>query len=271
MKILILGAKGMLGNDLVKTFSEEELTAWDVNDLDITDEKAVDEKISTLQPEIVINAAAYTDVDGAESNKELCFKINAYAVGNIAKACSKINASLVHISTDYIFDGKKEGYSEDDVQNPIGVYGASKALSEKLILENTDKYFIVRTSWLYGVNGKNFVETMLRLGKEKDSIDVVNDQFGCPTYTKDLALKIKEIIEKPFGIYHVTNDASCSWYDFAKKIFELSGMKTKVNPVTTDKFPRPAQRPKFSILLSTKISKPRNWEDALKEYLEVRT
>jgi len=270
MKILVLGAKGMLGHDLAEVFKEEELTAWDIGELNITDEKQVMEKITALKPDVVINAAAYTAVDDAESNKELCFKVNAYAVGFIAKACKDIDASLVHISTDYVFDGEKKGYNEDDKPSPSGVYGSSKALSEKLLAENTEKYWLVRSSWLFGKHGKNFVDTIARLAKEKDSLDVVDDQLGSPTYTKDLALKIKEVIKKPFGVYHITNDGECTWFRFAKKIIELLGLKTKVNPITTEQLGRKAPRPRFSILISNKISKPRNWEGALKEYLEVK-
>lgn len=271
MKILILGAKGMLGHDLVEEFSRKnQVYAFGREDLDLTNKKIVQEKILELKPDIVINSAAYTDVDGCEKNKALCFKVNGYAVGYLASICKKCNALLVHFSTDYVFDGKKkEGYKEEDKPNPINVYGQSKTLGEKELAKFTDKYYLIRSSWLFGKHGKNFVETMLNLAKDRDIIEVVNDQFGKPTYTKDLANRTKEIVEKKkeFGIYHVTNEGTTSWYGFAKKIFELAGIDIEVKPVSTEQFPRPARRPRYSALINTKLPKMRNWDEALKEYL----
>ena len=266
IKTLILGAKGMLGHALVEEFPDA--VAWDIEDLDITDEDIVFKKIIKENPDIIINAAAYTDVDGAETNKELCFKINAEAVKYIAKACKSIDSILVHISTDYVFDGKTEGYGESDKKSPLSIYGASKALAEDYIMEILNKFYILRTAWLFGKNGKNFVNTINQLAQNKDSIDVVNDQKGCPTYTKDLAKKISSITKEPFGIYHITNSGSCSWYEFAKEIVKLCNLKCHVNPVSSDKFIRPAARPKYSVLLNAKTEPLRNWKHALKEYLE---
>ena len=227
-------------------------------------------KISDLLPEIVINAAAYTAVDEAEQNKNLVYKINGCAVGFLATVCKEINAILVHFSTDYVFDGENHnGYKENHPYRPINIYGKSKALGEKMILDISPKCYIIRTAWLFGKNGKNFVEIMLRLAGEKKEIRVVNDQFGSPTYAKDLASEVKKLIESQgqYGIYHITNSGTCSWYDFAVKIFELSKLNLKVRPVKSEKFPTPAKRPTYSMLINTKLPPMRKWEEALKDYL----
>ncbi len=274
MKILILGAKGMLGHDLVETFSEHEVIGWDRTDLDLTDFSLAEKKITDLKPELIINAAAYTAVDDAETNREIAMKINGEAVGNLAKIAKKLDVPIVHYSTDYVFNGENsDGYKEDEEQiAPLNVYGESKALGEKLLQANTDKFYLIRISWLYGKNGKNFVETMLKLAKEKDELGVIDDQVGCPTYTKDVALRTKEIVEGklPFGIYHSANSGKASWYDFAKKIFELANVSIKVKPIPTEAYPLPAKRPKNSILLNTKLKPLRNWEEALKDYINNR-
>lgn len=277
MKILILGAKGMLGTDLAEVFKHYKPYLWDSNKLNITNKKQVYKKISQIKPNIVINAAAYTNVDGCETDKNNCIKVNSKAPGYIAKACKACSSVLIHYSTDYIFSGrKKEGYKEKDKINPINIYGKSKAEGEKEIQKYTDKYYIIRTSWLFGPSktnprAKNFVKTMLQLSKNNDKLTVVNDQFGRPTYTKDLAQKTKEIIEskKPFGIYHITNQGTTTWYKFAKKIFELAKIKIKIEPTTSKKFIRPAKRPKYSVLINTKLTKTRNWQIALKEYINT--
>ena len=271
MKILILGAKGMLGCDLMKVFASHEIIGWDVEDLDLTDFALTAQKITNLKPELIINAAAYTAVDDAETNREIAMKVNGEVVGNLAKIAKKLATPIVHYSTDYVFNGENEdGYREDETKiAPLNVYGESKALGEKLLQENTDQFYLIRISWLYGKNGKNFVKTMLKLGKEKKELNVVNDQIGSPTYTKDVALKTKEIIENklPYGIYHSANSGKTSWYDFAKKIFELAGIKIKLNPISTSEYPTPAKRPHYSILLNTKLKPLRKWEEALAEYL----
>lgn len=276
MRILLLGSKGMLAYKLIDAFKENDLVKWDLPELDITKREDVTNKITKLNPELVINAAAYTDVDGCETNKELALNVNGNAVGYIAEACNKINAPLVHISTDYVFDGKKSsGYSEECKKNPINAYGQSKALGEDLLMKNTKKFFLIRTAWLYGPHGKNFVDTIIRLASEKPELNVVMDQVGSPTYTGDLAKEIKEIVEKGItGIYHVTNSGSCSWFEFAKKILEISKIKKPVKPTTSIEFKRPAKRPAYSILVNKNlekcgIAKMRPWQDALKYYLEA--
>lgn len=270
-KILIIGAKGMLGTDLAKVFEDYEPILWDQKELDITSEEQVNSKIAEQKPDIVINSAAFTAVDECETKKDICMKVNGDAVGFLAKACKKVGAILVHYSTDYVFNGeKKDGYDETyDKIEPLNVYGESKALGEKLLQENTDKYYLIRTSWLFGKNGKNFVETMLQLAGKNDSLKVVNDQFGFPTYTHDLAMKTRDIIEKkePFGIYHVTNTGKASWCDFAKEIFKQKGISIKVEAVTSDEFPRPAKRPHYSMLKNTKLKPMQSWQDALTNYL----
>ncbi|MDP7116341.1 MAG: dTDP-4-dehydrorhamnose reductase [Candidatus Woesearchaeota archaeon] len=269
MKILILGAKGMLGTDLKKLFPDA--TAYDLPELDITDKQAVDKAFSTLMPEAVINAAAYTDVDGAESNEQQAYAINADAVKNIAEAAKKINAIVVHYSTDYVFEGKdKEGYKEEDYKNPLNVYGNSKSQGEDFLINETKQFYLIRTAWLFGKNGKNFVYTMMELGKTKPELSVVNDQIGSPTYTVDLARVTKQLLDekKPFGVYHATNSGSCSWHEFACEIMKQANLSPKVSPCTTDEFPRPAKRPSFSILKNTKLPKLRQWKQALKAFME---
>jgi dTDP-4-dehydrorhamnose reductase len=274
MKILILGAKGMLGNELAKVFADVnkyELTLWDREELDITDEKSVQEKLSATLPEVVINSAAYTAVDKAEGEEGIVYKINGIAVGYLADTCKKIGARLIHFSTDYVFDGENfEGYAEDYAdRNPNTVYGKSKKMAEEKIEGTNPEYYIVRTQWLFGASGKNFIETMLNLAGEGKDLKVVNDQFGSPTYAKDLAEKVKELIEenKPSGIYHVTNSETCNWYDFAVKIFELAGMSPNITSVSSSEFASAAKRPKYSMLINTKLPPLRSWEDALQAYL----
>jgi dTDP-4-dehydrorhamnose reductase len=262
IKTLILGSNGMLGYDLCRIFPDcIQLTR---NELDITDRTKVIETISGIRPEVVINAAAYTDVDGCEDNKELAFAVNGYGPGYIAEACSAVGAILVHYSTDYVFDGSKKEYLESDATNPINVYGESKLLGEQLIAENMDDFRIIRTSWLFGFNGKNFVDTMLGISGKMDYVKVVNDQFGKPTYTYDLAAKTREIIEQESGIYHITNEGVCSWYEFASAIID------NVFPCSSAEFPRKAKRPTYSVLVNTKTKPIRPWSEALKEYLKEK-
>lgn len=277
-KVIILGASGMLGHDLAEVFKEYNPTLFGVEDLDITDQQDVMDKLTDLQPEIIINAAAYTDVDGAQNNQEAAFAVNALAVGYLAQACKNIGAILIHFSTDSVFDGKNEnGYKETDSINPINVYGKSKAEGEQLMQEKCDDYYLIRTSWLYGhapqagkPRGLNFVATMLKLAQEKDELNVVNDQFGKPTFTKDLAKETRRILEnqEPFGIYHIVNDGVCTWYDFAKEIFEIKGVDIKVNPISSAEYPMLTPRPKYSVLINTKLEPLRSWQEALKEYLK---
>jgi len=274
MKILILGAKGMLGHELAKQFADKNKYAiflWDREELDITNQTEVEEKINELRPDVIINAAAYTAVDKAESEEELAYKINGYAVGYLATAAKKADALLVHFSTDYVFDGENHlGYKEDySVKNPASVYGKSKKLAEKMIEDISPRYFLIRTQWLFGSYGKNFIETMLRLEGEGGEIKVVNDQFGSPTYAKDLAEEVRVMIEekRESGVYHVTNSNTCSWYEFALKIFEFTDKHPSVRAIKSEEFAAAAKRPTYSMLINTKLPPLRSWEDALKAYL----
>jgi len=257
--VLILGANGMLGHDLAAVFPGARLCGH--KDLDITNEAAVKAYILALKPDLVINAAAYTNVDGCEDDPETAFAVNGDAPGYIAAACREVGAVLVHYSTDYVFDGTKTEYVESDEPNPINVYGASKLRGEQKIAQNMDDYRIIRTSWLFGRHGKNFVETIRHLSQTNETVRVVTDQVGKPTYTADLARKTAEIAECPPGIYHMTNDGVCSWYEFAR------AFAPNVVPCTSDEFPRKARRPAYSVLVNTKTSPMRPWKEALEDYL----
>jgi len=276
MKILITGAYGMLGSDLREVLKDNELIITGSKDLDITKENNVLQFIEDKKPEIVINAAAYTNVDNCETDYDNAYLVNAIGPKNLAVACNKLNIPLIHISTDYVFDGSKTTpLSEEDKLGPKTAYGKTKLEGEKFVKENTKKYFILRTAWLFGLNGKNFVKTMINLSKKNNVLKVVNDQKGCPTYCYDLAMAIKQLLNSDkYGIYHLTNKGELSWYDFAKKIFELSNITINVKPVTTEEFPRPAPRPHYSVLSNQKwinagFSPMRNYEDALKDYLSL--
>ncbi|MDD4606742.1 MAG: dTDP-4-dehydrorhamnose reductase [Patescibacteria group bacterium] len=273
-KILILGAQGMLGTDLVKIFQNYNLTAWDKAELDITQANEVKQKITELKPEIIINATGYTNVDGAESNQNLANLINGQAIEYLTQACADNDILFIHISTDYVFNGQNsQGYKEEDLPDPINFYGHSKWLGEQAVLNQKNlNYYLIRTSWLYGRHGKNFIDTILRLGKERDELKVINDQFGKPTYTLDLAQKIKEMIQQNLdkGIYHITNQTSergISWYELAKTALAISNIDVKIQPCLTHEYPLPAPRPHYSMLINTKLEPMRNWQEALKDYL----
>lgn len=283
MKILITGANGMLAKSVREKLSEgNELICTDVNELDITDESAVLKKVEEIKPEYIINCAAYTAVDKAEDVYDLADKINADGPGNLAKAAKAVDAVLIHISTDYVFNGDldiSKSYVETDQVGPVTVYGKTKLHGEEEVQKNTDKFYIFRTAWLYG-DGNNFVRTMLKLGTTKDEINVVSDQHGSPTYAEDLANIIKQAIEKkiPYGIYHTTNQGFTTWYEFTKKIFELANISCKVNPVTTEKYieimkVKQAKRPFNSKLSKEKILSQGveipTWEEGLKRYLDI--
>lgn len=270
MKTLIIGANGMLGHELAKVFLDFKPFLWDMAEIDITDEAQVNEKIGDLAPELIINAAAYTNVDACETNEAVATKVNGEAVGYLANVAAKLGATLVHYSTDYVFDGsKKEGYKEDDKPNPLNAYGRSKLIGEQAIQASSLKnYYIIRTAWLYGKDGKNFVETMLALAEKGQPIKVIDDQIGSPTYAVDLAKATRELVEgkKPTGIYHRTNAGQTSWHGFAKEIFEVFEKKVDLSPCTTAEYPTPAKRPTFSVLNSTKLEPMRSWQEALKDY-----
>ncbi len=276
MKILITGAYGMLGSDLREVLKNHELIVTGSKDLDITDEGDVIDFIDENSPDIVINAAAYTAVDDCETNYDEAYAVNAIGPKNLAVACKKQDIPLVHISTDYVFDGsKRTPLLENDPLGPQSAYGKTKLEGEKFIQEYADKYFILRTAWLYGLHGNNFVQTMLSLAENHDEITVVDDQIGSPTYSLDLAVSIANLLNSDkYGIYHLTNEGECSWYEFSKRIFELSNVDVKVLPVTTEEFPRPAPRPHYSVLSNQKWIKAgfppmRKYEEALSDYLSL--
>ncbi|MDP2642557.1 MAG: dTDP-4-dehydrorhamnose reductase [Candidatus Peregrinibacteria bacterium] len=275
MKILLFGKSGMLGSCLYENLSEQghSVFGFTSSECDLMDTKKMKILFDELKPDFVLNCAAYTAVDDAEKNVQLAMDINGNALGGIADLCKISKAVLIHFSTDYVFDGHKKTWKESDVPCPINVYGESKLLGEKLISEHMKKFYIIRTSWLFGENGKNFVDTMAALGKEKEEVSVVNDQFGSPTYTKDLAEKVCKFFvnKKPvleYGIYHITNSGTTNWSDFAAHIFKTLFLETKVKGITTEAFNRPAKRPKYSTLKSTKFNfGMRPWRKAVKDYL----
>ena len=273
--ILVIGANGMLGHDLMATL-EGDVRGLDLPEIDITSFESVRRVLLTLKPEIIINAAAYTDVDGCETKVETAMAVNGEGVGLLALAAREIGAKLVQISTDYVFNGGKgSSYVEDDGQEPLSVYGESK-LAGELNAAMAPDYLIIRTQWLYGIHGKNFVETMLRLATEKNELAVVDDQIGSPTFTKDLALAIKALLDKGCsGIYHAANGGYCSWNEFAKAIFAEEGRQITVNSMTTKELNRPANRPLYSTLDCSKLvadtgCQPRHWREALQDYLQLR-
>lgn len=283
MKILVTGVKGQLGYDCGKELIKRgytEVLGIDVDELDITNEQKVHEFINNYKPDVVMHNAAYTSVDKAEQNLELCYKVNALGTKYIAEACKEVNATMVYISTDYVFSGKGENFYEvNDKKEGLSVYGKTKSEGEDFVLNTLTKYFIVRISWVFGINGNNFIKTMLKLASlGKTELNVVSDQIGSPTYTADLAVLLCDMIETDkYGIYHATNEGICSWYEFAKKIFELSNIHMKVNPITTDEYRKLVQnqaaRPLNSRLSKKSLDKANfnrlpSWEAALERYLK---
>jgi len=277
MKILVTGAKGQLGFDILKVLNTRGIAhkGVDVQDFDITDSIAVFECLNDYRPNTVIHCAAYTAVDKAEDEPEKCRLVNEEGTRNIAMACKQTGAKMIYISTDYVFAGEGEDfYKPHDIAQPASVYGATKLAGEKAALETLDKLFIVRISWVFGANGNNFVKTMLRLGKDRDSLNVVCDQIGSPTYTADLAPLLCDMAAaERYGIYHATNEGICSWADFAREIFSLMGMKTEVNPIPAAEYPLKAKRPYNSRLDKTCLDEAgftrlAHWKDALKRYLK---
>jgi dTDP-4-dehydrorhamnose reductase len=280
MKILVLGHMGMLGTDIVgKLCGSHEVIGKDIDDFDITDKEDCRRVIVESHADIVINAAAYTNVDDCEDNQETCFAVNADGVRNVAQSCTEQGIKIVHFSTDYVFDGTQNTpYTEDYPNNPINVYGHSKLRGEQYLREYSNNYILIRTAWLYGKNGKNFVDTILEKAQLERSLQVVDDQIGSPTYTVDLASAVMVLIEgNHTGIFHITNRGTCSWYEFALKIVEYTDVKNvEVQPVTSDTFPRKALRPQYSVLSCKKFSHAtqrtmRFWQIALKDYLNRRS
>lgn len=271
MHILILGAKGMLGHALVQEFEDEEVTAWDREELDITDEQAVGEYLTTLEPDVVINAAAYTNVDGAEDEPDEADAVNGHAVGNLAVTCADADIPLLHVSTDYVFEGtKKEGYSEEDEPaNPVSAYGRSKLLGETLLKETGKNFWLVRTAWLFGIQGKNFVDSIRERARAESALRVVADQHGSLTYAKDLARALRELIRDrvPYGAYHLVNSGVATWADVAEEIVRLLDLRIPIEPISSAEYPAKARRPSWSVLRNTKRPPLRPWQEALADYL----
>lgn len=273
MKILVTGANGQLGREIARQGSDHELVLTDFDTLDITNGLAVMSYFRDVKPDVVIHCAAYTNVDGAESDIDGAFRVNVIGGQNIAAGCLETGARMVYVSTDYVFDGENQGaYREFDSIKPQSVYGHTKQQGEEIVRQILGRHYIVRTAWLYG-DGNNFVRTMLKLAETNDTLRVVHDQVGTPTSTVDLAKVIfKLLASDAYGTYHATCQGQCSWYEFACEIFQQAGKDVKVVPVTTAEFPRPAKRPMHSVLdnymLRMTVGDPmRTWQDALKEYL----
>lgn len=272
MNIVIIGAKGMLGSMLGQVFAEYSPKLLDREEIDITNEQNVRDVLRNANASLIINAAAYTNVDAAQDNKDAAFLVNETGVKNLAMVAKELSGTLVHFSTDYVFPGTSvDGYSEMDSPGPaVNEYGNSKLAGERALKESGCNFYLVRTAWLYGPNGRNFVDTMLNIAQKNKNISVVEDQVGSPTFTKDVAMYVKALIEEeyPFGIYHAVNSGNASWFEFAQKIFEyMSNLAVVVKPVSSAEFPRPAKRPAFSILQNTKGPQMRPWQEALREYL----
>ena len=278
MKVLVTGAKGQLGYDVMNELAKRgyEGIGVDVQEMNITDAQAVDRVITESGADKVIHCAAYTAVDAAEDNVDLCRKVNAQGTENIAKVCKKLDIPMLYLSTDYVFDGEgTRPWEPDDKRDPLNVYGQTKYEGELAIEENLDKYFIVRIAWVFGVNGKNFIKTMLKLAENHDTITVVNDQVGSPTYTYDLSRLLVDMIETDkYGRYHATNEGLCTWYEFAVEIFRQAGISVNVVPVTSEEFQAKAKRPHNSRLNKDKLDEMGfkrlpSWQDALSRYLKI--
>ena len=270
-KVLVTGAYGMLGQDLCPILEDNgyDVVETDVDIMDITNSESIEKMFSLEKPDIVIHCAAYTNVDKAEEDIETARLINVTGTENVAKACKKYDITMVYISTDYVFDGQgTKPYNPLDKTAPLNNYGLTKWEGEEAVRNNLEKYYICRTSWLYGHYGKNFVETMISLA-DKPELKVVDDQVGCPTWTVDLSDAIIKILEsKPYGTYHTCGGENTSWYGFAKEIFEQAGLKVNLKPCTTEEFPRPAKRPAYSIMDNDSLL--RDWKEALKGYMALR-
>lgn len=278
MRVLVTGAKGQLGFDVMNELEKRGHVGIgvDVEEMDITNPDIVDKVITESKVDVVMHGAAYTAVDAAEDNVELCRKINAYGTENVAKVCKKLDIPMVYISTDYVFNGQgTRPWEPDDERHPLNVYGQSKYEGELAVQDNLDKFFIIRIAWVFGVNGKNFIKTMLNLAKNHDTLSVVNDQTGSPTYTYDLARLLVDMMETDkYGFYHATNEGLCTWYEFALEIFRQAGVDVKVVPVTSEEFQAKAKRPSNSRMNKDKLDvmgfeRLPSWQDALARYLEI--
>ena len=281
MRVLVTGVKGQLGHDVVNEMNKRGLTpiGVDLEEMDITDKEACDRVITEANVDAVIHCAAYTAVDAAEDNVDVCMKVNAGGTRNIAEVCKKLGIKMMYISTDYVFDGQgTRPWEPDDDRHPLNVYGQSKYEGELAVEELVEKFFTVRIAWVFGVNGKNFIKTMLRLGQERGAASVVDDQIGSPTYTYDLARLLVDMIQTDkYGRYHATNEGLCSWYEFACEIFRAAGMDVKVTPVHSDEYPAAkAKRPMNSRMSKEKLTENGferlpEWKDAVARYLKEIT
>lgn len=278
MKVLVTGVKGQLGYDVVGELKKRNIEAVgvDIDEMDITDAASVDKVIKEASPDAVIHCAAYTAVDAAEDNVDICRKVNKDGTQNIANVCKELDIKMIYISTDYVFDGEgTRPWEPDDKPDPLNVYGLTKYEGEVAVTSTLSKYFIVRIAWVFGLNGKNFIKTMLNLAKTHDSLTVVNDQFGSPTYTYDLArLLVDMVLTDKYGIYHATNEGIITWYDFACKIFETAGLNVKVSPVPASEYPAKAKRPSNSRMSKQKLVDNGfellpTWQDALERYIKI--
>lgn len=277
MKILVTGGKGQLGYDVSRLLQEKghQVFSYGREVLDITNQNQVRDIMNEVQPEVVVHAGAYTKVDLAETEVDNAYKVNALGTRNLVIEAEKYRAKFIYISTDYVFDGQSsQPYNEFAVTNPQSVYGKSKLAGEDFVRQLSSRFFIVRTSWVYGKNGYNFVKTMLRLAGEREELNVVNDQVGCPTYTVDLAQFIVQLLKtEAYGTYHASNSGKCSWYEFACAIFKEAGIEMKVNPISSDQYPLPAPRPTNSVFDHMMIrlqgfTQLRPWQEALQEFIK---
>lgn len=278
MRVLVTGVKGQLGYDVMRELEKRGHTGIgvDVEEMDITDAAKVEEVIKASDVETVIHCAAYTAVDAAEDNVEICRRINADGTENIARVCKELDLKMIYISTDYVFNGEgTRPWEPDDEREPLNVYGETKYEGELAVEKYLEKYYIVRIAWVFGVNGKNFIKTMLKLSETHSELNVVNDQIGSPTYTRDLAVLLADMAEREaYGRYHATNEGLCTWYDFAKEIFRQAGKEIVIHPVTSEQFPSKAKRPHNSRLNKDKLEENGfrrlpTWQDALGRYLEI--
>jgi dTDP-4-dehydrorhamnose reductase len=277
MKILVTGYNGQLGYDVVRVGKEKgfEMIGTGRSELDITSKQSVHDFVLNLKPDAIIHCAAYTAVDKAEDDKDTCWSVNVDGTKYLAAAAKKVNAKFMYISTDYVFDGKgTTPFKETDTPNPVGYYGLTKYEGEKVVQSLLEEWYIIRISWVFGINGNNFIKTMLRLGESRDQLTVVNDQFGSPTYTLDLAKLLIEMIQtEKYGIYHASNEGFTTWADFAKEVFSQAGLTVNVEGIPTDEYPTRAVRPKNSRMSKQKLvdngfSPLPTWQDALQRYLD---
>ena len=278
MKVLVTGIGGQLGHDVVRELEQRghEVVGVGRDEMDITDAEKVGGVIRACAPDAVIHCSAYTAVDRAEDEADQCRKVNVEGTKNIAEVCAELDCKMIYISTDFVFSGEGERpWETDDAAGPISVYGRTKYEGEAEVKSRLDKFFIVRISWVFGKNGNNFVKTMLRIGKENGAVKVVDDQIGSPTYTRDMAVLLADMVQtEKYGVYHASNEGFCSWYEFAKEIFRLAGMdEVSVTPITSDQFPAKAKRPFNSRMSKEKLikegfNKLPSWQDALKRYLQ---